>query len=243
MRISPWLLPVCALGGVLALTLEPRPAQAYSLLGGELDLGQRDFRVWNNFTAPGANDNQTPDASFPGSTGAVMAIWKGCVEWQSGAHGAGDGDPHQPGGLGSGGANFDPSFQGLHDQAGTSNDNVHSQISGCNGGVLAFTETPISDGWRIRYYECWNWEDGPGTNISGFDLQSVACHEYGHALGMGHSGVNGATMYPSISGTGVGQRSIATDDRNGIQASYGVADSEKPVIASVTVVGAQTTIG
>ena len=96
---------------MLALWPAP-PARAYDLLGSNLSVGQRDFRVYNNFTDPDANNNTTPDPMFPGYTGAPLAIWKACVEWGSELHGDGSGDPSQPDGLGSGGANFDPSFQG-----------------------------------------------------------------------------------------------------------------------------------
>ena len=106
---------------------------------------------------------------FPGYQGAVMAIWKGCVEWGSTLHGDGTGDPTQIGDLGSGGANFDASFQGLATQVGGQNDNTHSELSGGNGGVLAFMEpgggSGISNGWRIRYYESWLWQDGPGQQF------------------------------------------------------------------------------
>ena len=58
-----------------------------------------------------------------------------------------------------------------------------------------------------------------GTGVAGTDIQGVSCHEYGHALGLGHSTVGGATMFPSISGSGVGARSIAADDVAGIQSN------------------------
>ncbi|MCP4794158.1 MAG: matrixin family metalloprotease, partial [Actinomycetia bacterium] len=201
--------PVLALGlGVTLVT--PEVSTGYSLLGGSLSHTQRDFRTYNNFTDAAANNNQTPDPMFPGHQGAVMAIWKGVTEWASEPHGDGSGDPHQPGTLGSGGANFDASFQGEAIGVGGTNDNIHSELSGGSGGVLAYCETPISNGWRIRYYESWNWVDGPGVSVGGgnsIDLQSVACHEYGHALGLGHSSTGGATMYPSIQ-SGVNSRSI-----------------------------------
>lgn len=233
--------PVAALSlGTVLMT--PGTTEGYSLIGGSLSQNQRDVRVYNNFTDNAANNNQTPDDQFPGYQGAVMAIWKGAVEWGSEIHGDGTGDPHQNGGLGSGGANFDPSFQGEATGVGGTNNNIHSELSGSSGGVLAYCETPISDGWRIRYYSGWTWNDGPGTNISGVDLQGVACHEFGHAIGLGHSNTGNATMFPSISGAGVGQRSIATDDSNGVKAVYGTKSSTKPHIASVAVNSGQITI-
>ena len=125
-----------------------------------------------------------------------MVIWKACVEWGSDRHGGGLGDPLQPGDLGSGGANFDPTFQGQATSIGTTSENIHSQVAGGQSGVLAFTEwSPFGNGWRIRYYQAWSWADGPGSPTLGqVDLQGVACHEYGHALGLGHSTVSGATL-------------------------------------------------
>ncbi|MDF1799513.1 MAG: matrixin family metalloprotease [Planctomycetota bacterium] len=233
--------PILALG--LATTLvTPEVSTGYSLIGGSLSHTQRDFRVYNNFTDAAANNNQTPDDQFPGYQGAVMAIWKATVEWGSELHGDGTGDPHQSTGLGSGGANFDSSFQGEATGTGGTNNNIHSELSGSSPGVLAYCETPISDGWRIRYYSNWNWLDGPGTSTSGgIDLQSVACHEFGHALGLGHSNTGGATMYPSIL-SGVNSRSIATDDQNGLKAIYGTKSSSKPRITGVSVSAGQITV-
>ncbi|MFT7671401.1 MAG: hypothetical protein ACI8X5_004119 [Planctomycetota bacterium] len=237
MKISNFIVPSLGLGIAVSLLLPTQNIEAWSLIGGSLSQNQRDFRVFNNFSDASDNNNQTPDDQYPGAQGAVMAIWKASVEWGVGPHGDGSGDSTQAA-IGSGEANFDPSFQGLATSTGNSNGNTHSQISGSSGGVLAYCETPISDGWRIRYYESINWADGPST-IAGnsYDIQGVACHEYGHALGLGHSAANGATMYPSI-GNGIeAQRSISNDDRGGLAAIYGAASASKPIITDVAVSG------
>lgn len=243
MNIKNLILPAAGLGLGALLLIPAQQAGAYTTIGGSLGQTQRDFRVFNNFTDNAANNNQTPDAQFPGHQGAVMAIWKASVEWGSELHGDGTGDPHQNGGLGSGGANFDASFQGEANSIGSSNQNIHSEISGSSGGVLAYCETPISDGWRIRYYQSWTWNDGPNTNVgNNMDLQGVACHEYGHALGLGHSGSTSATMYPSVSGSGVVQRSIASDDIAGVQSIYGAKSGNKPRITELQIAGNTMTV-
>ena len=76
----------------------------------------------------------------------------------------------------------------------------------------------------------------PGNNGS-IDLQGVSTHEYGHALGLGHTGVGGATMTPPISGSGISARSIAADDQAGVQFIYGVKSASKPTITDVSVAG------
>lgn len=242
MQIRNWILPALALSAGIGLFFSAAPVEGYATIGGTLDQGQRDFRIYNNFLDATANDNTLDEPNFPGYDGAVVAIWKASVEWGSEPHGDGTGDPQQPTSLGSGGANFDPSFQGEATSIGGTNDNIHSALDGCDGGTLAFTETPISNGWRIRYYECWTWEDGPGTSI-GFreDLQSVATHEYGHALGLGHSTSTGATMTAFANG-GTSDRSIATDDINGVQFLYGIASASKPSIDSIAIFGFNLTI-
>ncbi len=58
--------------------------------------------------------------------------------------------------------------------------------------------------------------DGKGSTI---DLRSILTHEIGHALGLGHSTVLGATMYATHP-PGIAWRSIEQDDRDGVCALY-----------------------
>ena len=226
------VLPGLCLGAALLLLAPARPSAAFSKIGGSLNESQRDVRVHDNFLDATANDNLAPATQFPGWTGVEVAVWKAIVEWGSRPHGDGSGDPLS-GSLGDGGANFDALWAGSADGVGTNNQNIASSLTSCGGGgTLAYCETPISDGWRIRFCDEWTWDDGPGNIGARFDIQGVMTHEFGHALGLGHSGNGQATMAPSV---GMGQttsRSIHTDDVAGIQCIYGVASVGKPVIAA-----------
>ncbi len=221
-----------ATASAVASLSAPVGTGAFTLTGDLLDLGQRDFRVLNNFSDPSANDNTTPHPDFPGVLGATQAIWKAHLEWSSVPFaGTGDQDPTQTV-LGDGGANYDASFQGEITSAPGSNGNVHRELFDPNpGGVLAFTELPSSDGWTINYLSSVTWQDGPGDD-GATDLQAVATHEIGHVLGLGHSSAGGATMAPFLTG-GVSQRSLSADDVAGLQAVYGAAPASKPVITAL----------
>ncbi len=56
---------------------------------------------------------------------------------------------------------------------------------------------------------------------NGFYIEDIAAHEFGHALGLGHSTVAAATMYPSVSSCNQSNRVLDTDDIDGILSLYG----------------------
>jgi predicted Zn-dependent protease len=47
---------------------------------------------------------------------------------------------------------------------------------------------------------------------SEYDIDGIMVHEVGHVIGIAHSSVSGATMYPSISACNTSARSLAADD-------------------------------
>jgi hypothetical protein len=47
---------------------------------------------------------------------------------------------------------------------------------------------------------------------SEYDIDGIMVHEVGHVIGIGHSNVAGATMYPSISACNTSARTLASDD-------------------------------
>ena len=223
----------------LSLGSAPRPTAGFSLLGHSLDLDQRDFRVNNNFADAAANDNTTPHPDYPGHTGAVMAIWKAHSEWASGPHGSGSGDPLGDNVLGSGGANFDNTFQGTTDDL---TGGVHKAVASLGGGLIAgLYSGPEGSNWTIVYNDEYVWDDGPGAPAAGaLDLQAVATRQIGFLLGLGHSAVPGATMSPTLADP-TAARSIEADDIAGLQAIYGVKAATKPTITALS--GSQTAGG
>ncbi|XP_031493043.1 metalloendoproteinase 3-MMP-like [Nymphaea colorata] len=85
------------------------------------------------------------------------------------------------------------------------------------GTVLAHAFAPTNGRLHFDADEAWL-PDATGTN--GMDLESVAVHEIGHLLGLGHSADINAIMYPSI-GAGVRKVDPNSDDVQGIQVLYG----------------------
>lgn len=85
-------------------------------------------------------------------------------------------------------------------------------------GQLAFTflPPPLNGGTYagdIFFSNAINWQIN-----TGYDLETVAIHELGHALGMSHSQITQADMYAFYNGI---KQSLNSDDLSGIQSLYG----------------------
>ena len=64
---------------------------------------------------------------------------------------------------------------------------------------------------------------------SGSDVESVTAHEVGHAIGLDHSSVSSATMWPSTGSNETSGRTLAQDDIDGACALY-PSGGEAPVV-------------
>ncbi|GLT57788.1 hypothetical protein SLA2020_307370 [Shorea laevis] len=82
------------------------------------------------------------------------------------------------------------------------------------GGTLAHAFAPTNGRFHYDADEAWS----VGVAQDAFHLETVALHEIGHLLGLGHSSVEGAIMFPSIP-PGV-SRGLHQDDVQGIRALY-----------------------
>ncbi|XP_073730580.1 collagenase 3-like [Misgurnus anguillicaudatus] len=88
-----------------------------------------------------------------------------------------------------------------------------------SGGTLAHAFAPGAGiGGDAHFDEA---ETFTFSSSRGFVLFLVAAHEFGHSLGLSHSNVPGALMYPTYSFRDVNSFSLHSDDIKGIQSLYG----------------------
>jgi hypothetical protein len=76
---------------------------------------------------------------------------------------------------------------------------------------------------------------GSSGCTGGFYIEDVATHEFGHALGLGHSAVSDATMVSGQQYCGTYKRSLAVDDILGLEVIYPISSTNvPPTVAIVT---------
>jgi hypothetical protein len=103
----------------------------------------------------------------------------------------------------------------------------------CSGNCLAATFTGFfeqrPDG-TVRIFDAdivtntaFNWTSAgePDGCASEIFVEGVQVHEVGHLLGLGHTSVSGATMFPSVSACNNGPATTEADDEAGVNDLYG----------------------
>jgi hypothetical protein len=97
----------------------------------------------------------------------------------------------------------------------TLNNNGHI----CTGSCLAATLTGYYTGSTINDADVYtntryNYTSSKETDgCSGeYDIDGIMVHEVGHVIGIGHSNVAGATMYPTVSSCNYNNRTLEADD-------------------------------
>ncbi len=106
------------------------------------------------------------------------------------------------------------------------------------GNVLAHADSPTGASAAVHFDDSETW----GTTGSGnTDLLSVAIHEIGHALGLGHSSAKDAVMYASYDGV---KRTLHELDIKGIRSRYPtIVDYGNARAARVSLYGLKNTGG
>lgn len=116
--------------------------------------------------------------------------------------------------------------------------NLTDPLSACTGTCLAATftgyyaeRTTGSGSWKITDADIVTNSSGHSWTSLGEDtlascsseifVEGVMVHEVGHGLGLGHSAVSGATMYPSVSLCNNNPATTEADDQGGLNFLYG----------------------
>ncbi|XVF73475.1 hypothetical protein PTKIN_Ptkin12aG0204000 [Pterospermum kingtungense] len=87
-------------------------------------------------------------------------------------------------------------------------------------GILAHSFSPESGRFHLDAAETWAVDFGVEKSKVAVDLESVAVHEIGHLLGLAHSPVKEAVMYPSLKPREK-KVDLSIDDIQGVQSLYG----------------------
>jgi len=194
MRVNSRIVLVASV--VALATIFSDPARAYTLLG----------YTWPNSSMP----YYINPANMDLPTSAIEpAIRAGANAWPQS------------------GASFAFAFAGFSTQTTNTNDGTNLVMfrNASSGSALAttyswFSGTRIIDADIVFWDAGFQFYTGSSGCSGGFYIEDVAAHEFGHALGLGHSTVASATMYPSISTCSQQTRTLDPDDIAAVRSLY-----------------------
>ncbi|HWE35022.1 MAG TPA: matrixin family metalloprotease, partial [Isosphaeraceae bacterium] len=177
-------------------------------------------RITFSFVPDGTSVGGTPSTLFqsmnadPNAPNWVAAIANAAAVWQQVTGINLEPVPDNGAALGSG-----------PDQQGDPNHgDIRIAATPMGAGTLAMTFAPPPiNGGDLAGDIVFNTVEPWTTNGGTYDLETVAIHELGHALGMGHSAIASAVMYASYNGP---KQALTLDDTLGIQSLYGPQPSD-----------------
>lgn len=124
-------------------------------------------------------------------------------------------------------ASFRFTFGGVSAQTTIANDAANLVVfrSTSNGSPIATTywwsnSSGIIDADIVFWDAAYRFFSGSSGCSAGHYIEDIAAHEFGHALGLGHSTVSNATMYPSTPSCNPRNRTLEPDDVAGVEALY-----------------------
>jgi hypothetical protein len=130
-------------------------------------------------------------------------------------------------------------YAGTSSQTGTSSDGTNLVLfrNAANGSAVASTyvwstNMRVVDADIVFWGGDFNFFAGSSGCSGGFYIEDIAAHEFGHALGLGHSTAAAATMYPSTSTCNTQNRTLDPDDISGVRALYPAALSSPAPLLS-----------
>jgi Matrixin/Bacterial Ig domain len=109
------------------------------------------------------------------------------------------------------------------------------------GGTIASTywwadaSNHLIDADIVFYDGGFQFFTGSSGCSAGLYIEDIAAHEFGHALGLGHSSDPTATMYPSASWCSTDLRTLASDDLAGVEALYPASGAPQNTAPSLTI--------
>jgi matrixin len=135
-------------------------------------------------------------------------------------------------------------YMGRSAQTSTANDGVNLVVfrNASSGSAIATTYW-WSSGGRIIDADIVFWDaafrffSGSNGCSGGFYIEDIAAHEFGHALGLGHSDISGATMFPSVSSCNAGNRTLDADDIAGVRFLYPPVSSLPSRVRNLRIIG------